>query len=263
MSIIPLIENTFFANALYWGRLNFPVYNRGSVWAIKTGIHSDDLNMAWSEKPLTASDVEAVRQVLHQFKVSALPFWWWMFPCSKSATSIDILKTEGFSLKFGIPCMVADLKTLEDAPSRSPSITISEVKNRRDLNIWKEVSFAGFDFPDTTNRQYARFAESFNLHPDFPQRLFLAYWNGKPAATSLLFLNETTAGIYFVTTLAGYRKKGIGQELTKATMRYAQTAGMRYVSLQSSPDGLHVYQQAGFKEYCRADIYSLSITPES
>jgi GNAT superfamily N-acetyltransferase len=159
--------------------------------------------------------------------------------------------------------MLADLRTLENTPSSDASITICEVKNRQDLKIWKEVSFAGFDFPESTDRQYARFVESFHLNPDFPQHLFLACWNGKPAATSMVFLNENTAGIYFVTTLSPYRKKGIGLAITKETMRFAQNAGMHYVSLQSSPDGLHVYQQAGFKEYCQADIYSLSTTQES
>jgi hypothetical protein len=41
----------------------------------------------------------------------------------------------------------------------------------------------------------------------------------------------------------------------QATMRYAKMAGARYASLQSSPDGLTVYEQAGFKEYCRVDVY--------
>ncbi|PKP66965.1 MAG: N-acetyltransferase, partial [Alphaproteobacteria bacterium HGW-Alphaproteobacteria-8] len=48
----------------------------------------------------------------------------------------------------------------------------------------------------------------------------------------------------------------IGLELTQATMRFAKKACARFATLQSSPDGLRVYEQAGFREHCRVDVYS-------
>lgn len=257
MSDISIIENTFFANARYWGGLNTSLFNQGSIWSMNTGIESADLNMAWSEKPLAQDDPTPLRRIKNNFEKDGLPFWWWVFPSAKSATTIDILKAECFSFVLSLPCMLADLSLIPEGESCGAATAISRVRNQEDLNIWKDVSFAGFDFPKATSGQYNRFVKTFDLRADSPQRFFLAYANGQPVATSLLFLTEKAAGIYFVTTRAEHRQKGIGLKLTQAMMQYAKISGARFATLQSSPDGLRVYQKAGFKEYCRVDVYSL------
>lgn len=258
MSVINVIEDTFFANGRYWGGLNSSLYNSGSIWTMKTGIASADLNWAWNEKPLIPDDRKTIQDIKKDFQQNALPFWWWTFPGAQSEASTDMLKAEGFSFVDHIPCMLADLSFLPDEESGNAAINISLVKNKEELALWKEVSFAGFDFLPPTIDQYDRFTGTFNLHSDSPQKLFLAFVNGKPVATSLLFLADHAAGIYFVTTLAEFRKKGIGLQLMQATMRYAKMAGARFATLQSSPDGFRVYEQAGFKESCRAAVYSLN-----
>ncbi len=259
MSFISIIENTFFANGRYWGGLNFPLYRSGSIWAMQTGIASADLNMVWNETPLNANDSKAIQDVKKDFQQAGLPFWWWVFPSARSQATIGMLQAEGFSHRESIPSMLADLTLLPDQETGDSLLSIIRVRKREELNLWEEVSFAGFDFPYETKEQYHRFVSAFSLSDDSPQKFFLACLNGKPVATSLLFLNGNAGGIYFVTTLADQRKKGIGLEMTCATMRFAKMAGARFASLQSSPDGLRVYRQAGFKEYCRVDVYDLSI----
>ena len=252
-----IIEDTFFANYRYWGNLLSSPYNSGSIWATQTGIESADLNAAWSEKPLTSFDKGTIQDVKRDYRRAGLPFWWWVFPGSQTKATIGILESEGFSLVEDIPSLLADLITIPDEEPRVDGFIVSRVKDREELKVWEEVSFAGFDFRQDTKEQYHRFVSAFNLRDDAPQRFYLARVNGKPVATSLLFLNGKAAGIYFVTTLVDFRKKGIGLELIYATMHYAGVAGARYATLQSSPDGLHVYEQAGFKKYCQTAVFSL------
>ncbi|MGV8057291.1 MAG: GNAT family N-acetyltransferase [Smithellaceae bacterium] len=257
MNIIKSIEEIFFANGRYWGGLNFSLYNSGSVWAMNTGIESADLNMAWNEKPLTVGDCKTIQDVKKHFQRAGLPFWWWVFPDAQSQITGKMLSAEGFSFVESIPSMLADLTALSD-DRRNTGLQIIQISNKEELFLWEEVSFAGFHFPPETRQQYHRFVGTFNLSPGSPQKFFLACLNGKPVATSLLFLHENAGGIYFVCTLAEFRRKGIGLALNLATMRFAKQAGARFATLQSSPDGLRVYQQAGFKEYCRVDVYSLA-----
>jgi GNAT superfamily N-acetyltransferase len=257
MNIIESIEQVFFANGRYWGGLNSSIYNSGSIWAMQTGIASADLNMVWNEEPLTADDGKTIRDVKNYFRKAGLPFWWWVFPDAQSPTTCDLLKDEGYSFVDSIPSMFADLTELAVKP-RNTGLQVRSIRNKEELAQWEEVSFAGFHFPPETRQQYHGFIGTFNLHPDSPQKFFLAFWNGKPVATSLLFLQENAGGIYFISTLAEYRKKGIGLALTLATMHFAREAGAQFTTLQSSPDGLRVYEQAGFKEYCRVDVYSLA-----
>jgi ribosomal protein S18 acetylase RimI-like enzyme len=258
MSVINIIEDTFFATGRYWGGLNSSLCNSGSIWTMKTGIESADLNWVWNEKPLIPDDRKTIQNIKKDFQKNGVPFWWWMFPGAQSDASKDMLKAEGFTVVDHIPCMLADLSCLPEEATGDAAINIRLVKNKKELALWKEVSFAGFDFPPPTLDQYDRFTGTFNLHPDSPQKLFLAFVSGKPVATSLLFLADHAAGIYFVTTRAEYRKRGIGLQLIQATMRYAQMTGARYATLQSSLDGFRVYRQAGFQENGRVAVYSLS-----
>jgi ribosomal protein S18 acetylase RimI-like enzyme len=255
MSLISVIENTFFSNYRYWGNLNDSFRDFGSIRAMKTGIDSADLNVVWSEAPLTREDAPWVRQVEKYYETASLPYWWWIFPRAKTAETIRLLKDTGHVHLLNMPCLLADLSALPKAKSCGPPATIREVGNQEDLALWQEVTFAGFDFSQGDRTSYDRFAGAFSLDPGSPQKAFLAFDGGRPVAASLLFLAGNAAGLYFITTLGEYRRRGIGRKLVLATMHHARAAGARYASLQSSPDGLTVYEQAGFKEFCRVDIY--------
>ena len=257
MSTASIIENAFFANGRYWGRQNESLQNHGSIWTMKTGIDSADLNMVWNEQPLRPEDSGLVQNIKEDYQKDGLPFWWWIFPGGNSPETLSILDAEGFSLITRVPSMLTDLSLMPDREPYDAMITVSRVTTREDLHLWEEVSFAGFDFPPETKEPYHRFVNGFHLHADSPQKFFLAYLDGQPVATALLFLNHNVAGIYFVTTLAGHRKKGIGLALTLETLYFAKMAGVRYATLQSSSDGLQVYRKAGFQEYLNALVYSL------
>ncbi len=253
MSLVRVIEDTFFAVCRYWGGLQnaFDVF--GPVRAMQTGIASADLNMAWSEAPLTPEDAPWVRQVEKYYEGASLPYWWWVFPRAKTAETIRLLKETGHVHVMNMPCLLADLSIL---PLGEPASKVRRVEHQEDLERWKEVTFAGFDFPQSERTSYDRFIGAFFSDPDSPQKAFLAFDGGKPAAASLLFLANDAAGLYFITTLAEYRRRGIGRELVLATLHHARASGARFASLQSSPDGRSVYEKAGFKEFCRVDIYA-------
>ena len=256
LKMISVIKNTFFANARYWGGLNQSFFSSGNLFAINTGIDSADLNMAWNEIPLAASDRDDIKSIEDYFKRKSLPFWWWLFPSTSASSCAEILAQNGFASVMSIPSMAAELTTSPYQTETSKSITVHQVNSLHDLAVWEEISFSGFEFPDKTKQQYRRFTGTFNLDARSPQKFFLAFFNGKPVATALLFLHKDVAGLYFVTTLHDFRKKGIGLDLTHAVMRFARQAGSRYISLQSSPDGFRIYQEAGFREYCRAEVYA-------
>ena len=257
MPLIKIIENNIFAIGRYWGNLNSSISGNGIISSMNTGIDVADLNWTWNEKPLADNDVRIINQIKKNYKELKLPFWWWVYPCGQSKTTKEILQNEGFNYLEAIPCLAADVSTIPLAIQKSDDMEISFVKEEKELKIWEDVSFAGFEMPQETRIKYNKFVASFDLSERSPQKLFLAYWKGQPVATALLFLQSNTAGIYFVTTLAKYRNKGIALALILGSMRYAKTSGYKYCVLQSSKEGLDVYLQAGFKEYCRADVYCL------
>ena len=257
MSLIQIIENNIFAVGRYWGNLDSSMSSDEGIHSMNTGIDVADLNWTWNEKPLADNDVRIINQIKKNYKELKLPFWWWVYPCGQSKTTKEILQKEGFNYLEAISCLAVDVRTAPLAIQKSEDIEISFIKAEREQKIWEYISFAGFEMPQETRKQYNKFVASFDLSERSPQKLFLAYWLGKPVATALLFLRGNAAGIYFVTTLAACRNKGIALALILGSMKYAKTAGYKYCVLQSSKEGLDVYLRAGFKEYCRADVYCL------
>lgn len=257
MPFVSLIEKIFFSNFHGWGSLNNSVFSQGPVWFMKTGIASADLNMAWSEKPLTADEAEVVGRVKDEYLRWGLPFWWWVFPSARPGHTQDILLAAGLDLIKSLPCMLADLSSLPEEPARAVPLNVLCVSNERELDLWEAVSFSGFEFTPDTKQQFHRFVRSFGLSENSSYKLLLGLLGKTAVATSLLFMQEDACGIYFLTTLADKRKKGIGLAMTQAVMREAKKYGARFAVLQSSPDGYRVYRRAGFEQQCQVEVYGL------
>ncbi|MGD0278404.1 MAG: GNAT family N-acetyltransferase [Smithella sp.] len=257
MDLIKHIEENFFAVGRYWGSLNSSLKQAGSVWSMNTGVTISDINWVWNEKPLSNDDAKSITKTKDFYKQLNLRFWWWVFPSGQSPETRRILQGAGLRLMERVPCMAVDLN---DSPSDSQfpeNIKISEVKDKNDLLTWEEISFHGFEMPSRARKQYGAFVSSFKLGAQSQQKLFIAYLDGLPAATSLLFTYKNSAGIYYVSTLPACRNKGCGMRITQAAMLSAKESGFKDVILQATPLGAKVYRRAEFKEYCHAEIYKL------
>jgi GNAT superfamily N-acetyltransferase len=258
MNIINAIEENFFAIGHYWGSLNSSINHQQSIHSMNTGIPTADLNWVWNEKPIVTRDARKITQIKKHYKQLELPFWWWVYPRGQSSSLRDILDEGGFHFIEAIPCLAASLFALNIEACNSARIAVSLVKSKNELNLWEKISFSGFEMDINTKKQYHRFVASFDINAESRQKLFLAYYDGKPVGTALSFFNNDTAGIYFVSTLPNYRRRGIGLVTTLSVMGYAKQAGFKYCILQASQSGLNVYKQAGFEKHCQADIYSLA-----
>ena len=258
MDLIKHIEDNFFAVCRYWGSLNSSLIDAGSIGAMNTGVAIADINWAWNENPLTNDDAKSIADIKDFYQKLNLRFWWWIYLCGQSPETGKILQDAGLCLIEKVSCMAAVLNDSVSDKQIPDNITISPVKDKNDLRIWENISFLGFEMPQRVREQYGAFVSSFDLGGQSPQKLFLAYCERKPVATSLLFMHKNSAGIYYVSTLPAFRNKGFGLKITQAAMQAAKESGINNVILQATPLGAPVYIRAGFKEYCRADIYKLS-----
>jgi GNAT superfamily N-acetyltransferase len=258
MDLIKHIEENFFAVCRYWGGLNSSLIQAGSIGAMNTGVAIADINWVWNEKPLTSDDVKSIADIKEIYKKLNLRFWWWVYPCGQSPETSRILQDAGLRLIEKGPCMAADLNDSVSDEQIPDNVIISPVRNKNDLLIWEDISFHGFEMPQRAREQYGAFVSLFDLAAQSPQKLFLAYFDGKPVSTSLLFTHKNSAGIYYVSTLPAFRNKGSGLKITQAAMQAAKESGLKNVILQATSLGAKVYIRAGFKEYCRAEIYKLS-----
>ena len=65
-------------------------------------------------------------------------------------------------------------------------------------------------------------------------------------ATGCLFIGSDTVGTYDIVTRTEYRHQGISSAMFGYLVHEAQCQDHRYAVLQASPDGLGIYERAGF-----------------
>lgn len=251
------IEKNFFSVGRYWGNLNASLKRKESVWWMNTGVAVSDMNWAWNETPLAAPDTAIVSEIREDYKKNNLRFWWWVYPCGQSAATSAILQNAGFRLYANVCCMAADLNESFPEPYATGDMEIYHVRSREDLAVWEDVAFHGFEMPRHARDPFGAFVSSFETGDQSPQRFILGCIQGKPVATSLLFKDQRTAGIYYVSTLPSYRNRGCGLSVTQTAMQLARESGFKDVVLQATPMGKRVYERLNFKRYYHAGIYTI------
>ena len=149
--------------------------------------------------------------------------------------------------------MAIDLTTF---PSTSPTpegLTIVPVEDDETLKQWIHVASIGFGVPEDIQDIWFDFFTYAAC--TLPFRTYLALLNGKPVATSQLFVSAGVAGIYNVTCLPEARGQGIGTAITSAPLLEAQMMGYRVGILQASSMGYKVYQKLGFEDFGKLSVY--------
>ena len=76
-----------------------------------------------------------------------------------------------------------------------------------------------------------------------------------PAATITLHLGAGFAVAYFISTVEGARRRGIGAPIALAALCEARGIVRGVGVLGSSPMGYSVYRGLGSEELCRIEIY--------
>ncbi len=103
-------------------------------------------------------------------------------------------------------------------------------------------------------------AAPFILDSNSDLKLFVGFYEGMPVATSALFLQDNVAGVWDVTTLPKFRRKGIGTDMTFHALKYAKDlCNCKVGVLTASSDGESVYRKIGFRKIKEFRIANVSL----
>jgi len=202
----------------------------------------------------TDSTEKALEERLKQITAPRVPRAWLIGPSTYPQDLGNYLQERGWRRE-DTPGMAIDLQSLHEQPLLPPRLTIERVHDGEILKIWLRVMTVGSELPDKILSLLLDIAarRDFKEVPDV--HYYLGKLNGKPVATSLLFLRGGVAGIYCVATLPEARRQGIGSALTVAPLLEARKQNYRIGILQSTPMGLNLYRRLGFREYCLFSAY--------
>lgn len=223
-------------------------------WAL-TGIRDPFMNHVLKTQ-LNPDNVDArIEETLALFRsknVSHLT--WWAEPDAQPENLGEYLTAHGLTYWSGAPAMAADLQATSMDSALPSRLTIETVNDEDRLKQWVAVLFTGFGISDQVEVGIELYA---SLGFDMPLRHYIGFLDGKPVATSQLFLGAGVAGLYCIATLPEARRRGIGAALTRASLRDARAAGYRIAILQASSMGAPVYHRLGFQETGRLSNYGL------
>ena len=198
---------------------------------------------------------QKIKENISFFEKRRVPFLWVIGPSSRPKNLGELLIKNGFVLSKE-PGMACDLNSLEIKKEPLNKIEIVKVENFETLKVWNDVFFTGFGLPKEDLSDFFNKSFSFKFLSDKPSASgFLAYHDGIPVGTSLVFYEAGVAGIYNVSTLEQARGNGIGTAITLAPLNEAKNLGYQIGTLQSSDMALNMYKQMGFKEYCQMEWY--------
>ena len=149
--------------------------------------------------------------------------------------------------------MAVDLSLLPDGLPTHAALRIVPVDGERVLKQWIHVASIGFRIDERFEKIWLDFFADAIFDTRF--QTYLALLDGKPVATSQLFLSEGVAGIYNVSCIPDARGQGIGSAVTLAPLLEAREMGFRIGVLQASQKGHNVYSRLGFQDYGKLSVY--------
>jgi ribosomal protein S18 acetylase RimI-like enzyme len=196
-----------------------------------------------------------IRRLQAHFAAYQVGVQWFIGPSTTPTTLGCLLEAQGFhccETEFG---MALDLEQIPPCESGSAALEIVRVASEADLADWTAVATQGYGEGVHVQAARLRVQRQLGWTEAAPLRRYLGRVNGRPVATSALFLGAGVAGVYEVVTLPDLREQGIDEAMTRYALQVAQQHGYRVGVLVTSPLGLPLYCQLGFEAYCQFEVY--------
>jgi ribosomal protein S18 acetylase RimI-like enzyme len=225
------------------------------AWAI-SGVLTPFMNGVFRTRIRRGETVDRrVEQVIDHAGRRAVPMGWFIMPGTQPADLAASLQAHGFRHDMDDPAMAVDLGTLPLQRPLPEGFDIVEVLDLATLEAW--ITAWGDSYGATAAHRTSRlaFRRGASFGPGARYRSFLVYLDGRPVATSELFLYDHVAAIFWVGTVPWARHRGLGTAITLAPLLEARRLGYQVGALTASSLGYGVYKRLGFKEMARIPVY--------
>lgn len=196
-----------------------------------------------------------IQSILSDARGRNVPVLWWTGPSTRPVDLGKRLEKYGFDHDDEAPGMVVDLAMLNKSLPVLEGLSIQHAQEDASWRQWSNAMAIGFEVPASADFFVNAWHNLLCLADPDTILAYTGWMDGKPVATSLLFLAAGVAGIYSVATIPEARRKGIGAWMTLHPLCQARSMGYQIGILQSSAMGLSVYSSLGFQEYCKINMY--------
>ncbi len=232
------------------------IQERDGVLLIDSGVDYAVFNMV-----LLTNPVETRAEFEHRIAAAAEYFRWrgarWSFWLCEDLLAgparrkfDDIFESRKLRRLTEAPGMIADRLA---APARHlPAIECRRVGDRQTRSDFTQITSANFDIPYSTCRLIYEQERAWN----FDYTGYVGYFNGRAVATVAVVVAADAAGVYSVSTLPPYRRRGYAEALMRGVLAdCARTTGIERTILQATRAGYTMYKKMGYREVTRFSVY--------
>ncbi|ATB26718.1 GNAT family N-acetyltransferase [Melittangium boletus] len=236
----------------------------GAPARVHHGEHYAVVNSSWKtdtfnliiSKQLGEAAPKVVERWCSEFNDAKLPAAWWTCDELRDEPVAPLLRRLHFVEDEVDVGMIADLDTLPalDYPA---GLELKQVTTEEEVVAFGRLIASLFDPPDVFVTSFYERVARLGRWEERPLKLFLGSVDGRPVATSSIYLDgKGGAHIFDISTLAEVRHRGFGSAITHFSLAFAHGLGARRGALQAAPDGVNIYRRIGFRELCTFRIYS-------
>lgn len=151
--------------------------------------------------------------------------------------------------------MAADLDKLRIADVAPSGLEIRRVRSTEELRDFACLNAALWMPPDDNVMRFYELAALVLLDKGSALRFHVGYFNATRVATAELTVGGGVVGLYNISTVEPYRRRGFGTAMTLQPLLDARAEGYRTAVLQAAPDGVGVYRCVGFESFGQITEY--------
>jgi GNAT superfamily N-acetyltransferase len=228
----------------------------GGISIASAGVTFQMFNAAFLAAPVP-SDVEMDRRLLAaatHFDQRGLDWAFWscdgFLDAGVRRRARRLFDRRGLHLSADLPGMLAE-RILP--PFRElPTFEIRRVEGEPTCAAFCQIGSICFNVPLTW---FCEVFESPAVWKDFAG--YVGYVDGEPVATAATVVSDGVVGVYNVGTLPGHQRRGYGEAIMRHALEKAREEhGFERTILQSTPQGLPIYQRMGYRTVTRVLVYS-------
>jgi hypothetical protein len=234
------------------------VRDDGRLVVVDSGLPCDTFNVVCRARMSAEEAAAEVAAVVGHFERVGRPFSWWVGPIDRPADLGETLVAAGLEPAESELAMTADLAELPAPEPLPPGLSVERVRTAGQLRAYAEINAANWDPPDQDVVRVIEAGAPALLGDDAPLWLYLGVLDGRPVAAAELTVAGGVVGLYNISTLAPFRRRGIGRALTLRPLLDARAEGHAQAVLQASPEGVPVYSKVGFRPTGRYTEYKPS-----
>lgn len=246
----------FFSRARENGEVSF----QGGLQLVSSGIDFSPFNSAMLAEPVDSADPRLFEDQLNTaaeyFRKRRERWSFWlceeMLPVALRRRARMMVLSRHMRQTSEPPGMLAEtiLPSRRTLPSDLGVLEVVDAKTRADFG---GVAACTFDLPFSICREVY---ESERSWAGGGMRGWVGYRGTEPIATCAAVVSGDVIGIYTVSTMPVYRRRGYSELLMRYVLQQMmQQTGLQITVLQATPAGYPMYHKMGYRSVCNFSIF--------